>query len=100
MRKLLRIDIERMIKSPGMWVSLFISLALVIAQFITVVLPESKDVLQFYTGDAMTYPDSVYNIWFGADAQHPFRITYLTIFHYCLHYLMGLHIIKIEKRLY
>lgn len=80
MRKLLRIDIERMIKSPGMWVSLFISLALVIAQFITVVLPESKDVLQFYTGDAMTYPDSVYNIWFGADAQHPFRITYLTIF--------------------
>ena len=80
MKKLLKIDIERMLQSPGMWMSLFVGLMLVIIQFIVVVIPESRDVLQFYKGDMTTYPASVYNTWFGADVFHPFRMTYLTIF--------------------
>jgi len=80
MKALLKVEFERAFRSRGLLLSLMVGFILAVVQFIVVVIPRSKNILEYFHGNASTYPYSVFNSWFGMDDTHPYLIIYMTIF--------------------
>lgn len=80
MWKMLKIEIERAFRSRGMTLALILGYALALVQFVLVVFPASKNILQFFDGTVMTYPYSVFNKWMAMDDRHPWNAVYMTLF--------------------
>ena len=80
MKVLIKIELERALRSKGLLISLIVGFAIAITQFVVVVFPVSKHILAFFDGSANTYPRSVFNWWIGVDGLHPYLRIYLTIF--------------------
>jgi hypothetical protein len=64
LRILLRIEFKRAFKSKAFYICLAIGIALAAGSFINKAVPH-MDVLKGFTGNAASYPFSVYNSWMG-----------------------------------
>lgn len=77
LRILLRIEFKRAFKSKAFYICLAIGIALAAGSFINKAVPH-MDVLKGFTGNAASYPFSVYNSWMGNFVGYePFATAYL-----------------------
>lgn len=79
MLTMLKIELNRALKSRSFYVSLLIGIIISIAQIIMEVISKADDPLKLFTGGT-TYPYSVFNSWIGGHINNPYQIAYLTIF--------------------
>ena len=79
LRILLRIEFKRAFKSKAFYICLAIGIALAAGSFINKAVPH-MDVLKGFTGNAASYPFSVYNSWMGNFVGYePFATAYLYV---------------------
>lgn len=90
LRILLRIEFKRAFKSKAFYICLAIGIALAAGSFINKAVPH-MDVLKGFTGNAASYPFSVYNSWMGNFVGYePFATVFI-----CMHALFGIALLWI-----
>lgn len=80
MRALLKIELGRAYRSRGLTLSLLVGLGIALIQFIVVVLPCAGNILEYFTGDVISYPHSVFSSWIGMDDRNPYLEVFMTLF--------------------